>query len=254
MKKILILFIWLNFFIPLQAEIIECHQFLDIKLFLYPQDMVFTEIDEVLVSSTETIASMPFLNVLKQKAMDEGLTLNQATQRLNALWSKILQKAHFQLKEENLSPFFKALQNDHISIFGFTARPFSSQLPTLMLLQQHDLHFDPFRLEGQDDILKTVLSEGLFFVSFDKRLEILDSLFLDGSLNPTRVVFADYNLMNLVQTQLYFEERKIPFLGLYFPIKNRSECDYPIQIGQIQLKYFNSILPNHIARSLIHGQ
>ncbi len=252
MKKFLFLITLLNCFVCLHAEIIECHKFSDIKPFLCPLDVIFTEIDEVLVTSTETIASISFLNHLKQNSLYEGLSLNQATTKLNTLWSKILQKAHFQLKEQHLSHYFKELQNDQISIFGFTARPFSSQSLTLKLLQQNDLLFDPFTPIVEESVLTTNMPNGLFFASFDNRFEILDALFKSSFLNPARVVFVDYNLMNLVQTQLYFEEREIPFLGIYFPINNLSRADYATQIGQIQLKYLHSVLPNNVARSLKH--
>lgn len=251
MKKYWFLAALFNCFIHLYAEVIECHRFSEIRSFLCPLDVIFTEIDEVLVSPTETIASISFLNHLKQNSLYEGLSLNQATTQLNNLWSKILQKAHFQLKEQDLPYYFRQLQNDQISIFGFTARPISSQSMTLKLMMKNGLTFNSFKPFIQEDILTTLNSDGLFFIPFDKRFEVLDALFKSEFLNPARVVFIDYNLMNLVQTQLFFEERKIPFLGIYFPLNNLSKTDYATQIGQIQLKYLHSLLPNSVAKSLI---
>lgn len=252
MKVLLVLAVFISPY--LFAEIMECNSFEDIKSQTQKGDVLFLEIDEVLIKSKQEVGSVAFHRYLKEEMLKEGFEPEEIINRIYPIWVKIQKKIQTELASLNIVNFFKQIRSLNIPIFGLTHRGPALSLYTHEILHDLNLSFDDENLLNLQKLktpLVSTLNGIFFFHPIYNKGKFLMKLTEDKKFK--RIVCVDYELVNLVSMQQLADSKGISFLGLYYKNQDLNVSDYTVEIGKMQLKFLDQILPDNIANILIEN-
>ncbi|MCH9631800.1 MAG: hypothetical protein S4CHLAM6_01180 [Chlamydiae bacterium] len=257
-KWIYIVFICCLFFGRyLSAEIIECTQVSELFSLVPNESLLFLEIDNVVLKPKEEVATTSFFDYLRQNLLREGLEPDQIVNKLYPLWVKVQKKSKSILADVNLPESFKLLKEKDVTVLAFSQCGPHLAYQTLDKLHALNIRFNTSEPFHQNFILEPELAtfyEGMFLLHpiCDKG-EYIPKFLEQTNFSPTKVVCADYQLVNLVRLGQVFEQLEIPFLGIYCRNEDCNVSDYTIDIGNLQLEYLDKIMPDVTASTLLQG-
>lgn len=258
MKKIFYFsFIVVAFFrsFLLTAEIVECTHFAEIFNFVTTKDCLFLEVDNILLKPQEEVAKTVFFNHLKQELLLNGYNPDQIANKLYPLWVKVQKRASTQLSDPHLKSYLQNLKNQDVKVFLLSHRGPSLAYHTLDQLHEHQLFLESLQPEfnnyEMEKKLALVYENMILLHPLCNKGEFLAKYLEIFSVNPSRVVCVDHELIHLVHIQQEMERLNIPYLGIYFREADVNISEYTKQIGQIQLEYMDQLLPDSMAQIIL---
>lgn len=251
------LFFLLTLFLSftVQAEILEYQHFNEIISCLKEDDLVLAEVDNILLKPKTELSSTYFFKYLKEEMLKQGFEPEEVLSRLYPLWVKVQSRSQGELSDASLPLFFKELKIKNIDFMVLSHRGPALAFHTYETLNRLGVNFKTANSQLKKLFLKderaSFFDQMLFIHPLCEKKEYLLKL-LDGiEPFPKRIVYVDYELVNLINIKQALESKGIPFLGIYYKNCNLNLSDYTIEIGKTQLEYLDKILPDSIANLLV---
>lgn len=256
MKKLaryLFSFFLISSFLFSEIEVISSLQ--EISPLIEREDLLFLEIDNVLLKPNEYLASTQYLDYLKEKLLRSGEEASEIASQLYPLWVKIIQSATMELVDLDIPGIFNEIREKDALILGLSHRGPSLSITSHDTLHDLGLFFDmPFHFNKGKFFEKGLANflEGLLFIHpiCDKG-KYIKKFLGHHQLTPKRVVVVDYELVNLVEMKQAMEEMNIPFLGLFYHSHEDEMNEEVVEVANTQLKYLGTLIPDLEAKYLV---
>lgn len=256
MKKIILILGLLFVSSSIFADIEVITSLEDAFPMIQKEDLLFLEVDNVLLRPKEYLASTVFLDYLKEKLLRNGEEVSEIAGQLYPLWAKIIQSATMELVNLNLPNTFKQLRDKEALILGLSHRGPSLALVSHDSLHDFSLFFDtPFHFSRNKFFEKdlAIFLEGLLFIHpVCEKGGYIKKFLEHNQIRPKRVVVVDFELVNLVEIKQVMDEMNIPFLGLFYHSQENEMNQEIVEIANVQLKYLGNLIPDSVARHLVN--
>lgn len=246
------LFLFLFAFSAAYGAIVETQRFADICTVIDENTLVLIDLDETTITSRTTLGSLLWWdhhNKFWAKAPVDKETLNHIIR-------KIIDIVPQDPVEKTIPETICSLQNNGITVWGFTGRkkisPWDSRhdLTTANSLKNIGIDLSKSQISKQIDYENLTryphFSYGILFSNWEAKGPYLTEFLSRLKYTPSKVVVIDDTLVQIESVEKAMAELNIPFIGFYYTKLKERENKFDPAIGNIQLA---SLLQNNILLS-----
>lgn len=243
----------------LKAEIIEVSSLNQVLNHTSSNTFLFCELDEILLKNDLISTQKRFYHRLKKNLRKEGYEPDQLTNKVYLTQSEVLKHAKNFYMPHEASSFLSQLIKEQTPLVTLSDRG-----PDLALVTLDQLHHQPINLMDASSFLNSQKAFEDQWAVFSSNLFLIHPICSKGSylvkfveyyeLKDREIYFVSQDLCALVEAQHELEKKGIKYKGFHYQEKVDPLSEQEFQMGQLQLKYLNQILPDSVAQILAEKQ
>ncbi|MEZ5314721.1 MAG: DUF2608 domain-containing protein [Chlamydiales bacterium] len=238
-KYIFVLFFFSSY---LSAEILESHDIRDLLAFANPETLIITDLNDVLMTTTESLGSDTWAAYeIKKRMASTGMTKVEIMDSFIPLWHHILMEAKFKAVEPSTAGVIRKLQKQGNTVLGLTARYVEMAYPTIDQIHSIGIDFTLNTLKNFDCEIEggAKYLEGIIFVGLkNDKGETLIRFLNQLNYRPKKILFIDDKEKNLQSVSLACQKEGIQFLGLRYGYLDSFSKTFDCTLADSQLKDF----------------
>lgn len=238
----------------LSAEIIETHNFREIKDHLTSDTLVLLDIDDTILVPTQMLGCDEWFSYRWKKHQSQGMPRDVAREKSLAEWEAVRHLTAMELVEPETNAMIENLQKQGVCIMGLTTQGLSLATRTTQQLQQHNIDLTKTAPSSEDHFLSPeghgiLYRHGILFTSGTKKGKALFQLCEKIGYFPKRILFINDKATHLADIEAAASERGIPFLGLRYAYSDIRKAHFRPEIAEWQFTHsaFDSILSDEEA-------
>lgn len=238
----------------LLGEIVEISSIADVKNYIDKKSLIIFDIDNTLLTTAQELGSDAWVSYYRKKLEDSGCTPVQARELFLQKWYDIIGCTSVIPIEECASEFLHGLQQQSYCIMALTLR--GSRFIPITLAQMASIGFDmnrspPYFMHVQlTDVPQAMFESGILFTNGTNKGIALSAFLAQINYKPAKIVCVDDRETHLREVAAMCATENIPFIGLRYSRMDDKVQHFDPAIADIQLLYFNKILPDKAAASL----
>jgi hypothetical protein len=243
-----------------KSQIFECATILELAQYVNADTCLLYDLDNTIFQFDHTLGTDQWFEFFMQQKRQEGYTPEEARVAAVQVYLPIASTiTEVSSAEETTIPTIKALQALAQESIALTSRGTYLLDPTNRQLEYLGLSFNKGILKDQcfdiHDGLDSGVRNGKILVGGKDKGQCLIEVFQKMDYFPKRVVFIDDKRGNLDSVERALAalapEREIEFIGLRYNVLDAQVKQLNEAIAQIQLQYFNQVLPDWAAGVLL---
>ncbi len=228
----------------LSAEIHESSDIRDMLKFADADTLVVTDLNHVLMETTNSLGSDHWASYEVKKQMAEtGATKLEVLHQMVPMWHHILMESDFKAVEPTTAGVIRKLQQNGNLVVGLTARYNEMAYPTVDQLHSIGIDLSLHSLSDLDHEIEGGYAakyiEGVIFVGLkNDKGETLMRLLDHVKHQPKKILFIDDKEKNLHSVARACKKREIPFIGLRYGYLDRAGESFDLVATELELKTF----------------
>lgn len=223
---------------------IELSNISDILKHVNKNTIVLLDIDNTLVTSTQTLGSDQWFDYLVAKNVDEGQTEQNAIDNALAKWHKVQYVTSVRAMEPTTAYTISELQNKAKHVVALTAR--STILTDNTYRQLKEVGID-FKTEKQIQDMaivpdkNSILKNGIITVNLSNKGTAMQNLISRAKIDLSKIdkiIFVDDKQYNIDNVAKAAEQLKVNFLGVRYSQADAQVKKFSAKIAERQFTFY----------------